>query len=123
MMLKVVSVNDLRKGDLVVVKWIDASELRLPLDEHRRNPEASVKDWGVYAGISGRKLKLTLLAKDMVERHGECGVTRIPLKLIQEIMVLESAEDLERYIPKSSFLARRVKVRKHMRMTFSCAAG
>jgi hypothetical protein len=117
-MLKVVSVNDLRKGDLVVVKWIDASELRLPLDEHRRNPEAYVKDWGVYAGISGRKIKLMLLAKDVVEKHGEWGVTRIPLKLIQEIMVLIGAEDLEKFIPELSFLARRVKVRKYRRMTF-----
>jgi len=111
-----VKVEDLQKGDLVVVKWNDASDLRLSLNLHKQQPDVYVKDWGVFAGISGRKRRHILLAKDVVEKHGEWGVTRIPITLIDEITVLMKAQDLIRILPELTLLARRVRIRKYKRM-------
>jgi len=111
-----VEIDDLKKGDLIVVKWNDASDLRLTLDMHRQQPDVYVKDWGVYAGISGRKRKHILLAKDVVEKHGEWGVTRIPTQLIEEIILVLKAEDLIKLVPELNLLTRRIRIRKYERM-------
>ena len=111
-----VGIEDLQKGDLIICKWSDASELRLPLDEHKQQPDVYVKDWGVYAGVSGHKRKHILLAKDVVEKHGEWGVTRIPVQLIDEITIIVKAEDLVKIVPELALLARRVRIRKYKRI-------
>jgi len=113
--MKGVNLDDLQKGDLILVKWSDASDLRLPLDVHKQQPDVYVKDWGVYAGISGRRRKHILLAKDVVEKHGEWGVTRIPVQLIDEILVIVKADELVRIVPELGLLARRIRIRKYKR--------
>ena len=107
-----VNLEELRKGDLILVRWIDASDVKAPLREHEAKPEVYVKDWGVYLGISGRRRRLLLLGKDVVEAQGEWGATRIPLELIEEVILLMPREETCRVIGEILKIARRVRLRR-----------
>jgi len=107
-----VNLEELRKGDLILVRWIDASDVKAPLREHEARPEVYVKDWGVYLGISGRRRRLLLLGKDVVEAQGEWGATRIPLELIEEVILLMPREETCRVIGEILKIARRVRLRR-----------
>ena len=48
-----VELENLKKGDLIMVRWLDASEIRCSMNEHEGSPEVYCKDWGVYLGVSG----------------------------------------------------------------------
>jgi hypothetical protein len=50
----------LPKGCLIMVRWLDASDVRASLREHKSEPEDRCKDWGLYLGVSGRARKLLL---------------------------------------------------------------
>jgi len=121
--MKAVKLEDLEKGDLIVVKWEDASELKLPLEVHKKQPDVYARDWGLYVGVAGRKRKLLLLAKDVVARHGYWGVTKIPVFLIDEVAVLIKAKDLVEAIPELPLLARRIRIRKYKRARVECLSG
>ena len=70
--------NDLCKGDPVILRWLDASDLGGSISELVGSPEVYCKDWGVFLGVSGRKRRLMILGKDVVEVYNEWGATRIP---------------------------------------------
>ena len=57
--LRRVSLEEIEKGELprgsfIMVRWLDASDIRAQLSEHEASPEAYCKDWGIYLGCSGR---------------------------------------------------------------------
>lgn len=106
-------VGSLEKGTLVVVKWLDASDLRCNLEEHESNPEIHCKDWGVYLGCSGKKKKLMIIGKDVVEVHNDWGATRIPLELVEEITVIMPRYEVVQYIKEASVLKRKISIRKY----------
>jgi len=108
-----VSLEELRKGDLILVRWIDASDVRAPLSEHEDRPEIHVKDWGVYLGVVGRKHKFILLGKDVVELHNEWGATRIPVELIVEVVLILPKEEVSKSIREILALTRRVRLRRY----------
>ena len=108
-------VEELQKGDLIVVRWIDASNHTATLKEHENTPELPCKDWGIFLGISGRKRKFFIIGKDVVEVHNEWGATRIPLELVEEITLLMPREQVMRFIREIHSLGRRVKLRKYSR--------
>ena len=85
--MKTVSIDELNKGDLIVVKWFDASELRAKLNQHEK-PEVAVYEWGIYLGVRGPKRKHLLLGKEHIEGWDEWGAARIPVALIEEIILL-----------------------------------
>ena len=85
--MREVSIDDLKKGDLILVKWYDASELRAKLEEHL-DPEVAIWEWGIFLGIRGRKRKHLLLGKDHARKWNEWGAARIPLSLIDKIYLL-----------------------------------
>ncbi len=107
-----VSLGELRRGDLILVRWIDASDVKAPLREHEARPEVYVKDWGVYLGVSGRRRRMMLLGKDVVEAQGEWGATRIPLELIEEIILLMPREETSKVIREVLSITRRVRLRR-----------
>jgi len=107
-----ISLEELRKGDLILVRWIDASDVRAPLSEHEERPEVHVKDWGVYLGVSGRKHRFLLLGKDVVEVHNEWGATRIPLELVVEVILILPREEVSKAIREILALTRRVRLRR-----------
>ena len=107
-----VSLGELRRGDLILVRWIDASDVKAPLREHEARPEVYVKDWGIYLGVSGRKHRFLLLGKDVVEVHNEWCATRIPLELIVEIILILPREEVSKAIREILALTRRVRIRR-----------
>jgi len=76
--MKPVKIEELQKGDLILVRWMDASEMRAHINQHNR-PEVYVKDWGVFLGVSGQKRRHVIIGKDVVETWNEWGAARIPL--------------------------------------------
>ena len=112
--MKTVEVGTLSKGDLVMVRWIDASEVRCSVSEHEGSPEVYCKDWGVFLGVSGRKRKLMILGKDVTEVHNEWGATRIPLELVDEVLLILPREMVVKAIREVQVLGRRVRIRKYV---------
>ncbi len=105
-------VEGLEKGDLILVRWLDASELRCSVDEHEGSPEVYCKDWGVYLGVSGRKRRMLIVGKDVVEVHNEWGAVRIPLELVDEVVVVMPRGEVLRAIREVQALGRRVRLRR-----------
>ena len=113
--MRAVKLEDLQKGDLIVVKWIDASDVKAPLKEHEAYPEVHVKDWGLYLGVSGRKHRLIIVGKDVTEMKNDWGATRIPLEMVYEIIRVMPREQVVKYIEEVRTIGRRVRLRKYRR--------
>lgn len=107
-----VELEELRKGDLILVRWLDASENRCSVDEHEGNPEMFCKDWGVFLGVSGRKKKILIVGKDVVEVLNDWGAARIPVELIDEVLLLMPRKEAIQAIREIQTLGRRVRLRK-----------
>ncbi len=113
--MKRVEIGDLEKGDLIMVRWLDASELRCSVDEHEGSPEVYCKDWGVYLGVSGRKRRLLLVGKEVVEVHNDWGAVRIPVELVDEVLLVMPRGEVLRAIREVGVLGRRVRLRRFRR--------
>jgi len=109
--MQTVKLEELRKGDLILVKWFDASELRAKLNQHEK-PEVAVHEWGIYLGTSGQKRKHLLLGKEYVSGWDEWGAARIPVQLIEEIQLIMSGS-----YQKSSSTLKLKKIRKGRALT------
>jgi hypothetical protein len=108
-------IEELEKGDLIVVRWSDASDTRATLEEHRGNPETPCKDWGVYLGVTGVHRRFLLLGKDVVEANNEWGATRIPLELVEETTLMLPKDAVQKSIREILTLSRRVTLRRARR--------
>jgi len=106
--MKEVKIEELRKGDLVLIKWFDASELRAKLNQHEK-PEVAVYEWGIYLGMKGRKRKHLLLGKEHIKGWDEWGVARIPVTLIEEIILL-MPRSYQKTFP--NLVLKKIKIRK-----------
>ena len=104
-----------RKGDLVIVRWTDASDQKGAIEDHLGNPGVLCKDWGIYLGVTGRKRRFLLIGKDVVEVHNRWGATRIPLELVEEVTVLLSRGSVVEDIREVQVLGRRVTLRRGRR--------
>jgi len=118
--LKRISVEEIENGELprgsfIMVRWLDASDIKAQLSEHEANPEAYCKDWGIYLGCSGRKKRLLIIGKDVVEVHNEWGATRIPLELIEEVILILPRDEMMKAIREVQIMGRRVSLRKYKR--------
>lgn len=107
--------EQLQKGDLVVVRWTDASDTTATLEEHQGTPETTCKDWGIFLGISGTKHRFIIVGKDVAEANREWGATRIPVELVEEILLILPASEVRRAIAEIDTLSRRIRLRKHRR--------
>ena len=111
--MKIVKLEELQKGSLILVRWLDASDLRGTLEEHTGHPDLHVKDWGVFLGVSGQKRKFLLLGKDVVEVQNDWGATRIPLELVEEVVLLMPRDQVMEAIAEVQVLARRIRLRRY----------
>lgn len=109
-----IKLEELEKGDFVIVRWSDASELRARLEQHEQ-PDIYVKDWGVFLGVTGIKKKYAVIGKDVVEIWNEWGATRIPVELINDIILILRRRDLVGAIAEIQGLTRRIRVRRYTR--------
>ncbi|MCW4048331.1 MAG: hypothetical protein NWE89_01210 [Candidatus Bathyarchaeota archaeon] len=107
--------GELPKGSFIMVRWLDASDIKAKLTEHVESPEVNCKDWGLYLGVSGRKRRMLLLGKDVVEMYNEWGATRIPLELVEEVVLVLPREEMMQVIQEVGVLGRRVNLRKYSR--------
>ena len=107
--------GELPRGSFIMVRWLDASDIKAQLSEHEANPEAFCKDWGLFLGCSGRKKKMLIIGKDVVEVHNEWGATRIPLELIEEVILILPRDEMMKAIREVQIMGRRVSLRKYKR--------
>jgi len=107
--------GELQRGSFIMVRWLDASDIKAQLCEHEASPEAYCKDWGVYLGCSGRKKKLLIIGKDVMEVHNEWGATRIPLELVEEVILILPRDEMMKVVREVQILGRRVSLRKYKR--------
>ena len=105
----------LPKGSFILIRWTDASEIRTLLGEHIANPEVISKDWGIYLGVSGRTKHMLILGKDIVEVYNEWGASRIPVELIEEVVMILPREEMAKVIREIQALGKRVNLRKYKR--------
>ena len=98
-----------------MVRWLDASEIRCSVNEHEGNPEIYCKDWGVFLGISGGKHRLLLVGKDVTEVHNDWGAARIPVELVDEVLLVMPRGEVLKAIREVQVLGRRVRLRKFRR--------
>jgi len=98
-----------------MVRWLDASDIKAQLSEHEASPEAYCKDWGVYLGCSGRKKRLLIIGKDVVEVHNKWGATRIPLNLVEEVILILTRDEMMKAVREVQILGRRVSLRRYKR--------
>ena len=106
----------LPRGSLIIVRWLDASNVKASLRLHEKQPEAYCKDWGIYLGISGRKHRLLIVAKSVVEVYREWGATRIPIELVEEVHLLIPHDEVMESIQEVLETGRRVRLRRYNRM-------
>lgn len=112
--MKQIKLEELEKGDLVIVRWCDASEIRAKVEQHEQ-PEVYVKDWGVYLGVTGVKRRYVVVGKDVVETWSEWGATRIPVELINDFTLILRGSEIVSAIAEIKTLTRRVRLRKYLR--------
>ena len=105
----------LPRGSLIIVRWLDASDIKASLREHEKRPEVHCKDWGVYLGVSGRKHRLLIIGKDVLEVYHEWGASRIPLDLVEEVYLLVPHEEVMESIQEVLLVGRRVRLRRYNR--------
>ena len=114
--MKRIEIDDLKRGDFIIVRWRDASDTRGFLEEFG-SPQW-MKDWGFFLGIVGRHPQL-ILSKDVAEGHQAWGVSRIPLELIEEIWLWIPADETRTNIPELRFKGRRIRTRRYDREEFT----
>jgi hypothetical protein len=114
--MREIGINDLRKGDLIVVRWMDASEVRSNLQDKHNMPEIYVKDLGIFLGVSGIKRKHVIIGKDVTEIWNNWGAARIPLELVESIILVLEREQMVSSIREIQALARKVSIRKYERV-------
>ena len=107
--------GELERGCFIMVRWLDASDSKAQLSEHEASPETYCKDWGLYLGCSGRKKRLLIIGKDVVEIHNEWGATRIPLELVEEVILILPRVETMKVIREVQIMGRRVTLRKYKR--------
>ena len=62
--------------------------------------------------MSGRKRRLLIVGKDVVEMHNDWGAARIPLELVDEILLVMPRKEALKAIREIQALGRRVRLRK-----------
>jgi len=112
----------LQLGDLIRVRWFDASKGEARIDERSEAAvqfDILVTSWGVFLGLVGEKTKHVLLIRDHFQMNASSGVYDIdfnvvPVGMISAVEVLKRGE-LEPNVAKllqQAFLKARTNKRK-----------
>jgi len=115
-------VKSLQLGDLVRVRWFDASKGEAHIDKDSQSPiqfDIPVTSWGVFLGVVGEKTKHVLLIRDHFQMHEDLGVYDIdfnvvPVGMIHGVELLKQGE-LEQSVAillQQAFLRARTTKRK-----------
>jgi len=106
--LKEVRISDLQLGDLIWVRWNDASidTSRLPSDHEVESPVHTV---GVFLGIRGIKHKHLLLGRSKAPDAQLWEADRIPISLIVFIILVQK-DFLNVVLPKARMELKKVRI-------------
>ena len=83
-------VKSLQLGDLVRVRWFDASKGEAHIDKDSQSPiqfDIPVTSWGVFLGVVGEKTKHVLLIRDHFQMHEDLGVYDIDFNVVPVGMI------------------------------------
>jgi len=111
---RVVGIEDVRVGDLIFLTWSDASRdvSRLPSNHE---VEVHVHAWGVFLGMRGVKRKHLLLAQSKPPMHEIWEADRIPVGLIDHVVVVVP-DFLKKYLPKATVQLKKIRLLKAREM-------
>jgi len=101
-------ISDLQLGDLIWVRWNDASidTARLPLDHEAETPVHSV---GIFLGIRGIKHKHLLLGRSKAPEPQLWEADRIPISLIDYVVLVQRGF-LDEVLPKARMELKKVRL-------------
>ena len=112
-MLREVTLEELHVGDLIFVSWNDASMDvgKLPDDD---SVAALMRTVGVFLGVRGRKRRHLLLGRSKVPIPQFWEADRIPVQLIDQIILLFPGF-LQKVMPDATLELKKIKlhVAKH----------
>jgi len=121
---KQVKIEDLHPGDLILCKWFDASIDKGRLPEVPAAYDNPIWAIGYFLGVKGLKRQHLILGKSKLSDPGEWEADRIPIELIEYIILIEPQhlqkifptirDELKKYrirIPKGGWHKRLVKIR------------
>ena len=86
--MKPVNLKDLKPGDLIWVKWYDASEFRGVIVPEDSRYDMPVYVIGIYIGVKGRDRKHIIVAKEKLPEPGEWNADVIPIEMIDNIRLV-----------------------------------
>ena len=86
--MKTVNIENLKPGDLIWVKWYDASEFRGALLPEDSKYDMPVYVIGIYIGIKGRKRRHLIVAKEKLPQPSEWNADVIPIEMIESIHLI-----------------------------------
>lgn len=108
MRLKEVRIEDLQLGDLIFIRWNDASidTTRLPNDHEVESPVHSI---GIFLGIRGIKHKHLLLGRSKAPEPQLWEADRIPLSIIDYVLLVQRGF-LDEVLPKARMELKKVRL-------------
>jgi len=106
--LKEVKISDLQLGDLIFVRWNDASidTSKLPQDHEVESPVYSI---GIFLGIRGVKHKHLLLGRSKAPEPQLWEADRIPISLIDYVLLVQRGF-LDEVLPKARMELKKVRL-------------
>ena len=86
---RVVKVEELEVGDLIEVRWLDASEARTSLSLPDREFDTPVRSIGVFGGLRGSRTKHIIVIKEefAVAETPEYHYNAIPVDMVEAIVL------------------------------------
>ena len=108
--MKEVKISELQLGDLIFVRWNDASidTARLPTDQEVESPVHTV---GIFLGIRGLKHKHLLLGRSKLSMPQYWEADRIPVEMIDFVMLIQRGF-LGLALPEAKLELKKIKICK-----------
>jgi hypothetical protein len=106
--LKEVRISDLQLGDLIWIRWNDASidTTRLPSDHEVESPVHSI---GIFLGVRGVKHKHLLLGRSKAPEPQLWEADRIPVSLIDYALLVQRGF-LDGVLPKARMELKKIRL-------------
>ena len=86
---RLVSIEELEVGDLIEVRWLDASEAKMSLSVPEREFDTPVRSIGVFGGLRGSRAKHIIIIKEefTIGDAKEYHYNAIPLGMVDRIVL------------------------------------
>lgn len=111
-----VRVEELELGDLIEVRWLDASEARTTLSLPEREFDTPVRSIGVFGGLRGSRVKHIIVIKEefAIGEAPEYHYNAIPLGMVEKIVLARRRFWKKRDVKKAMSLLDGIGVRSRV---------